>query len=174
MPGRHEVSIEPLDDAVDHVRGPHRVVRSSSTATTSAPYSRKAYREIERVERRVRKGLRFAFRHFPVTEIHSHALAASVAAEAAALQNQFWNMHELLFHHQTALEADDLLHNAVELDIALFDNDLTGEAVRRRVRRDVQSGIASGEVRRTPTLFIDGEVHLGAYDADTLFEALAR
>ena len=119
--------------------------------------------------------VRFAFRHFPLTEINPHALAAAAAAEAAALQDRFWNMHELLFHRQTALEDDDLRSYAaeLELDVALFDSDRTGAAVLGRVRRDVQSGMASGEVRGTPTLFIDGVVHRGSYDAATLLEALA-
>jgi predicted DsbA family dithiol-disulfide isomerase len=85
-------------------------------------------------------------------------------------------MHELLFRRQTALKHDDLHRYAaqLELDVTLFDHDQTGADVQERVRRDVESGIASGEVRGTPTLFIDGVVHLGGYDAATLMEALAR
>jgi formate-nitrite transporter family protein len=120
--------------------------------------------------------LRFAFRHFPLTEIHPHALAASAAAEAAALQDRFWEMHELLFHRQKALDDDDLLRYAGELglDVEAFDRDRSGAGVLNRIRRDVESGIASGEVRGTPTLFIDGVVHRGAYDAAGLLEAVTR
>jgi protein-disulfide isomerase len=64
------------------------------------PYSRQAFREIERVERRLPDGVRFAFRHFPLTEIHPHAFAAAAAAEAASLQDGFWELHGLLFHRQ--------------------------------------------------------------------------
>jgi formate-nitrite transporter family protein len=71
------------------------------------------------VERELREGVRFVFRHFPLTEIHPHALAASAAAEAAALQDRFWETHELLFHHQRALEDDDLRGYAAELMAAL-------------------------------------------------------
>jgi protein-disulfide isomerase len=119
--------------------------------------------------------LRFAFRHFPLTEIHPHALAASAAAEAAALQNQFWQMHGLLFHRQRALREDDLRSYADELalDVQRFDVDRAGARALARVNRDVESGIASGEVRGTPTLFIDGVVHEGAYDAASLLDALA-
>jgi protein-disulfide isomerase len=97
-----------------------------------------------------------------------------VAAEAAALQDRFWDMHELLFHRQKALEDDDLRRYAsqLELDVARFDSDRGGDGVRERVRRDVESGEASGEVLGTPTLFIDGVVHEGGYDAATLIEAL--
>jgi protein-disulfide isomerase len=89
---------------------------------------------------------------------------------------RFWDMHELLFHRQHALKDDDLQRYAaqLEVDLARFDQDRTGADVLGRIRRDVESGIASGEVRGTPTLFIDGVVHLGGYDATTLVEALAR
>jgi len=167
--------MEPLDDAVDHVRGGSAGRLIVEYGDYECPYSRRAFREIERVERRLGDGVRFAFRHFPLTEIHPHALAAAAAAEAAALQNRFWNMHELLFHRQTALEDDDLRSYAaeLELDVALFDSDRTGAAVLGRVRRDVQSALATGEVQGTPTLFIDGVVYRGGYDAATLLEVLA-
>lgn len=120
------------------------------------------------------RGIRFAFRHFPLTEIHPHALAAAAAAEAAALQGWFWDMHGLLFHRQKALEGDDLRRYAAELglDVSRFNQDRSSPDVLRRIGRDVESGLASGEVRGTPTLFIDGIVHLGGYDAATLMEAL--
>ena len=167
--------MEPLDEAVDHVRGGPAGRLIVEYGDYECPYSRRAFREIEHVERRLGEDVRFAFRHFPLTEIHPHALAAAAAAEAAALQEQFWTMHELLFHRQTALEDDDLRGYAaeLELDVALFDSDRTGAAVLGRVRRDMQSGMASGEVLGTPTLFIDGVVHRGGYDAAALLEALA-
>ena len=165
-----------LDEAVDHVRGSPAGRLIVEYGDYECPYSREAFRQIERVERQLGDGVRFSFRHFPLTEIHPHALAASAAAEAAALQGRFWEMHELLFHRQKALEDDDLRRYAteLELDVALFDSDRIGAAVLARVRRDVDSGIASGEVGGTPTLFIDGAVHRGGYDAAALLEALAR
>jgi protein-disulfide isomerase len=175
MPGKHEPAIEPLDEAVDHVRGAASAPLILEYGDYECPYSRRAYREIQRVEAQLGDGVRFAFRHFPLTEIHPHALAASAAAEAAAGQGRFWDMHELLFHRQKALEDDDLRRYAAELglDIARFESDWTGEAVLGRIRRDVESGLASGEVRGTPTLFIDGVLHSGGYDAATLLEVLA-
>ena len=85
-------------------------------------------------------------------------------------------MHNLLFHRQRALEDDDLRRYAaeLELDVQQFDQDRADAGVARRIRRDVESGLASGEVRGTPTLFIDGVVHRGGYDEATLLEALAR
>ena len=166
--------MQPLDEA-DHVRGGAAGRLILEYGDYECQYSRLAFREIEQVERSLGDGVRFAFRHFPLTEIHPHALAASAAAEAAALQGRFWEMHEVLFHHQKALADDDLRRYAVdlELDVGLFDADRTGAAVRERVRRDVESGIASGEVHGTPTLFIDGVVHRGDYDAAALSKALA-
>jgi 2-hydroxychromene-2-carboxylate isomerase len=168
--------MEPLDSAVDHVRGAPDGRLIVEYGDYECPYSRRAFREIALVERRQLGDVRFAFRHFPLTEIHPHALAASAAAEAAALQDRFWEMHELLFHRQKALDDDDLLRYARELglDIEAFDRDRAGAGVLNRVRRDVESAIASGEVQGTPTLFIDGLVHHGGYDAASLLEALAR
>jgi protein-disulfide isomerase len=170
-----ETTMQPLDHAVDHVRGSSTGRLIVEYGDYECPYSRQAFREIERLERRLGDDLRFAFRHFPLTEIHPHALAASAAAEAAALKDRFWEMHELLFHYQHALADHDLRRYAaeLELDVPAFDLDRVGAAVLRRVGRDVESGIASGEVVGTPTLFIDGVVHRGSYDAAALLEALA-
>jgi protein-disulfide isomerase len=139
------------------------------------PYSRMAYREIQRVEARLEGRVAFEFRHFPLTDIHPHALAAACATEAAALQDRFWEMHDLLFHRQKALADGDLRSYAAELalDAARFDDDRAGEAVRSRVASDVEAGIATGEVLGTPTIFLDGVVHLGSYDAAALIEALS-
>ena len=175
MPGKRESVIEPLDEAVDHVRGPATATVIVEYGDYECPYSRQAYREIERVEQQLSDGVRFAFRHFPLTEIHPHALAASLAAEAAGRQGRFWEMHGLLFHRQSALEDDDLRRYAIELglDVARFDADRGGETALERVGRDIRSAIASGEVRGTPTLFIDGVVHHAGFDVATLSEALA-
>ena len=162
----------PIDETVDHVRGPAAGRLILEYGDFECPYSRAAYRQIQRVERRV--PLRFAFRHFPLTDIHPHALAASAAAEAAAAQGRFWEMHDLLFQGQSALEQQDLRRYAGELglDLARFDIDRTSDAVLRRIGRDVETGVASGEVTGTPTLFIDGVLHRGGYDAAELLEAL--
>jgi protein-disulfide isomerase len=175
MPGKQESMMEPLDAAVDHVRGSETGRLIVEYGDYECPYSRQAFRAIERVESKLGDNVRFAFRHFPLTEIHPHALAASLAAEAAALQGRFWEMHEMLFHRQHALAGEDLRGYASELrlDVARFDNDRSGEVVLERVRRDVRSGDVSGEVRGTPTLFIDGVVHRGGYDVPTLLEVLA-
>jgi len=168
--------LEPLDDGVDHVRGEPGAPLILEYGDYECPYSRQAFRSIERVERELSGRVRFAFRHFPLTQIHLHALAASAAAEAAALQGRFWEMHELLFHRQKALEDDDLRTYAGEigLDLERFEQDRNGDDVAARIARDIASGESTGVVRGTPTLFIDGVLHEGDYDTATLLEALAR
>jgi protein-disulfide isomerase len=175
MPGPQESTVEPIDDAVDHVRGERTGRLILEYGDYECPYSRAATSEIQRVEAQLGDGVRFAFRHFPLTDIHPHALAASAAAEAASLQGSFWQMHELLFRRQRALEDDDLRRYAAEigLDLERFESDRGSDPVLLRIERDVRSAIATGEVHGTPTLFIDGAVHRGAYDAETLLEALS-
>jgi HAD superfamily hydrolase (TIGR01509 family) len=165
-----------IDSAVDHVRGSADAPLILEYGDYECPYSRKAYRAIQQVERELDGKVRFAFRHFPLTEIHPHALAASAAAEAAALQGRFWEMHDVLFHHQKALEPDDLRRYAADLTLEpdAFDRDLVSDKVIARVRRDVESGLATGKVLGTPTLFVDGLVHVGGYDAASLIDALGR
>ena len=166
--------VEPLDEQVDHVRGEASASVILEYGDYECPYSRQAFRAIERVEREL--PVRFAFRHFPLTQIHPHALAAAVAAEAAARQERFWEMHSLLFHRQKALEDDDLRSYAGEvgLDLARFNRDRADADVLSRIARDVTSGEASGVVRATPTLFIEGVLYQGGYNPAAFIEALAR
>jgi len=168
--------VAPLDEQVDHVRGEAEAPVILEYGDYECPYSRQAFRAIERVERELSGRVRFAFRHFPLTQIHPHALAAAAAAEAAARQDRFWEMHDLLYHRQKALEDDDLRSYANELglDLERFDDDRANAAVRARIARDVASGEATGVVRGTPTLFIDGVLYQGDYEPAEFIEALAR
>jgi protein-disulfide isomerase len=174
-PEDRQLALAPLDEKVDHVRGSPAGRLILEYGDYECPYSRQAFHAIEQVERQIGGTMRFAFRHFPLSGIHPHALAAAAAAEAAALQGRFWDMHELLFHRQKALEDGDLRGYAVRLglDAAVFDRDRADPAVADRIARDVRSGLASGQVLGTPTLFIDGAVHRGGYDPPALLAALA-
>ena len=169
-----EPTIPALDDGIDHVRGGAVDRLILVYGDFECPYTRAAVHQIDRVRRQ--QNVRYAFRHFPLTEIHPHARAAAAAAEAAALQQRFWEMHDLLFRRQTALEDDDLRRYAGEvgLDRPRFDVDRAGAAVLGRIRRDVDGGLASGQVQGTPTLVIEGVVYRGDYDAASLAEVLAR
>jgi protein-disulfide isomerase len=175
MPDDSQLALAPLDENVDHVQGSPvgRVILEYGDY--ECPYTRQAFHAIELAGQLLGGNVRFAFRHFPLTRIHPHALAAAAAAEAAAWQGRFWDMHELLFHRQKALDDGDLRGYAAQLglDVAAFDRDRASTAVADRIRRDVDSGLASGQVLGTPTLFIDGVVHRGGYDPPTLLAALA-
>ena len=168
-------TLAPLDEKLDHVRGSPAGRLIIEYGDYECPYSRQAFHAIEQVERQLGGNVRFAFRHFPLTGIHPHALGAASAAEAAARQGRFWDMHELLFHRQKALEDGDLRRYAAQLglDVAAFDQDRTSSDVLERIQRDVDSGLASGQVLGTPTVFMDGVVHRGGYDPPALLAALA-
>ena len=171
MPEDRQLALAPLDEKVDHVRGSPAGPLIIEYGDYECPYSRQAFHAIEQVEQQLGGNVRFAFRHFPLTGIHPHALAA-----AAALQGWFWDMHELLFHRQKALEDGDLRGYAAQLglDVSAFDRDRASTVVADRIRRDIDSGLASGQVLGTPTLFINGVVHRGGYDPPTLLAALAQ
>ena len=174
-PDDRQLTLAPLDEKVDHVRGSPAARLIIEYGDYECPYSRQAFHAIERAGQQLGGNMRFAFRHFPLTSIHPHALAAAAAAEAGALQARFWDMHELLFHRQKALEDADLLRYAAQLglDLTAFERDRASRTVLERIQRDVDSGLASGQVLGTPTLFIDGVVHRRGYDPPTLLAALA-
>jgi len=107
-------------------------------------------------------GLRLAFRHFPVKSKHPRAWAAACAAEAAALQGRFWEMHDALYADRGRLEDPHLWQRARDLglDVARFDADRRSEAVAARITRDFRGGLRAGVVT-TPTLVVDGQLHPG-------------
>src|SRR5690348_5577055 len=148
IPGDRQLALAPLDEKADHVRGSPASPLILEYGDYQCPYSRQAFQAIEQIERQLGGNMRFAFRHFPLTSIHPHALAAAAAAEAAALQGRFWDMHDLLFHRQKALDDDDLRGYAGELglDLERFDGGWRSEPVLARIARDVESGLGSGEV----------------------------
>jgi protein-disulfide isomerase len=136
MRQEYEPALEPVDETVDHVRGPAAGRLIVEYGDYECPYSRQAFRAISRVETELGEGMRFAFRHVPLTGIHPHVLAAATAAEAAALQGRFWDMHERLLRHQKALADDDLRRYATDLglDVARFNRDRAANGARGRVR----------------------------------------
>jgi protein-disulfide isomerase len=113
------------------------------------------------------------FRHFPVPSKHPRARALSLAAEAAALQGRFWQMHDSLFGDQGHLDDPHLWERAraLGLDLERFEADRRSDAAEERVTRDFRSGVRAG-VMSTPTLFVDGEAHPGVPGSE-LLERLA-
>jgi protein-disulfide isomerase len=116
--------------------------------------------------------LRFVFRHFPRNSIHPHASVAAEAAEAAAEQGKFWEMHQALFQHQQELGEIDFSHLALTLGLEIyqFETSRTQEKHRRRILADLESGQKSG-VSQTPTFFINGRRYDGANDAEAIVAA---
>ena len=117
--------------------------------------------------------VRYVWRHLPLNDVHPNTQLAAEAAEAAADQGAFWEMHDLLLAHQDALRPDDLIAYAEQLglDVERFTDDLREHAGAARVAEDVDSADLSG-VSGTPTFFINGRRHYGAYDIATLSAAV--
>jgi protein-disulfide isomerase len=141
----------------DHVRGPATAsVTLVEYGDYECPYCRAAVAIVDELQRIVPDELRFVFRHFPLENVHPRARRAAEAAEAAASQGAFFEMHAALFEHQTALEDEDLLRYAAELDLdttrfrAELDRGTHADLVREHVRGGVRSG-----VRGTPTFYLD-------------------
>ncbi|MFN8077651.1 MAG: Na+/H+ antiporter NhaA [Kineosporiaceae bacterium] len=166
---------EPVDPAVDHIRGPvDAPLTVVEYADFECPFCARATGLGPALRQRFGDELRYVMRHLPLTHVHPHAERAALAAEAAAVQGRFWEMHDLLFEHYDELELEDLLGYAarIGLDVERFARDLGDDArLAARVRRDVDSAQASG-ARGTPTFFVAGRRHIGPHDAETLAAAL--
>jgi Na+/H+ antiporter NhaA len=163
----------PVDDKRDHVRGPKDApVTMVEYGDFECPYCGKA----EPAIRELLAGygdVRYAWRHLPLTDVHPHAQLAAEAAEAAAAQGAFWEMHDLLLSHQGALTPADLVRYAGELglDTGRFTADLRTGAWAGRVAEDVETADLSG-VSGTPTFFVNGQRYHGAYDLAALTSAV--
>ena len=149
----------------DHVRGPDDAALVIVYADFECPYCAAAELKLRRSR------LRIVFRHFPVRRSHPRAWPAACAAEAAALQGRFWEMHDLLFADQGRLEDPHLWARAraLRLDLERFDADRRSPSVEGRIRGDFESGVRGGVVT-TPTLVANGALHTGEFDVHTLEE----
>jgi protein-disulfide isomerase len=141
----------------DHVMGPDSApVTVIAYCDFECPYCGRSFAMVRNLRARLKRQLRFVFRHFPLLDKHPLAQQAAEAAEAAASQGQFWTMHDLLFEHQDALELEDLYRyaEAAQLDLGRFKADLNGRVHSSRVLHDVRSGRRSG-VTGTPAFFLN-------------------
>ncbi len=164
----------PVDPEYDHMRGPlDATVVLVEYGDLECPYCARAEPVIRELLAEFDDDLSFVFRHYLLTDVHPHAEQAAEATEAAAEQSAFWEMHDTLFANQDALEVPDLLRyaNDLGLDIERFADDLRDRRHARRVAEDAASGERSG-VSGTPTFFINGQRHYGAYDLDSLTAAV--
>ena len=174
MIGSGAIELDPSVGERDRVRGaadaPLTLVEYGDY---DCPYTVRAHAVVRGLRQRLGNRLRFVFRVFPLTRIHVHAQAAAEAAEAAAAQGQFWEMHDRLFDAHRRLEDADLRAYAEEvgLDVARFRREMEEHAHAGRVREDLRSGLRSG-VRGTPTFFINGIRHDAPNDFETLLAAL--
>jgi Na+/H+ antiporter NhaA len=163
-----------VDPDRDHLRGPLEApVTVVEYGDFQCPYCGQAEPVVRELLRGFATDVRYVWRHLPLTDVHPNAQLAAEASEAAADQGAFWEMHDLLLAHQDALEPGDLVDYAgqLSLDVERFENTLRGRETTVRVAEDVDSADLSG-VSGTPTFFINGRRHYGAYDIETLSAAV--
>jgi protein-disulfide isomerase len=166
--------LKPPVGANDHVQGPAKApVTLVEYGDYECPYCGEAYPVVKALHKRLGDQMRFVFRNFPLAEAHPHAEHAAEAAEAADAQGKFWEMHDLLMDHQDALRPRDLMGYAASLglDTDRFAADLRKHAGAAHVSEDLDSADLSN-VSGTPTFFVNGKRHYGAYDIETLKKAV--
>jgi protein-disulfide isomerase len=166
----------PVSEQRDHIQGPADApVTLLEYGDYECPYCGAAYPIIKEVQARMGDRLRFVFRNFPITTSHPHSEHAAEAAEAAATQGKFWEMHDHLYENQQRLTDPDLHAYAEEvgLDVEQFDRDLAEQVPADRVREDFMSGVRSG-VNGTPSFYVNGTKYEGSYAVDDLLAELER
>jgi Na+/H+ antiporter NhaA len=165
---------EDVDPERDHIRGPESApVTLIEYGDYECPYCGQAEVVIRELLDEFGDELRYVWRHLPLNDVHTHAQLAAEAAEAAGAQGEFWGMHDKLLATQEELTGRDLKRYAEELglDLERFVDDIHGHEHAERIADDVASADASG-VAGTPTFFINGRRHHGAYDVDALTSAV--
>jgi protein-disulfide isomerase len=158
----------------DHVSGSaNGSIKLLEYGDYECPFCGEAHAIVKEIQRRLGNDLLFAFRNFPLTNIHPHAEHAAEAAEAASAQGNFWGMHDLMFENQRALDDEDLAVNAAELglDEKRLVREVISSVYAPRIREDFKSGVRGG-VNGTPTFFINGERYDGTRDLKHLLNAL--
>jgi len=158
----------------DHVLGPASAkVSIVEYGDFECPSCRQAYPAVKMLLKRFGDRVRFAYRHFPLLEVHPHAELAAEAAEAAGAQHKFWQMHDLLFEHQQHLKASDLRQYALqaELDLDRYDYEMKEHLYLQRVHEHIDGGAKSG-VRSTPGFFVNGVVEDVSFGLERLYQAV--
>jgi len=166
-----------VDPERDHIRGdPEGAVTLVEYADFECPYCGRAEPTIRELLAQHRSdGLRYVFRHLPLSDVHPHAQLAAEAAEAAHAQGAFWEMHDTLMEHQGELTLDDVHRYAKQLglDADRLEDEVRRRHYRGRVAEDVASADSSG-VSGTPSFFVNGRRHQGVYDIEALTQAIKR
>ncbi|HEV7681418.1 MAG TPA: thioredoxin domain-containing protein [Pyrinomonadaceae bacterium] len=132
------------------------------------------YPIIKQVQNLLGDNLRFVFRHFPTVQTHPHSLRAAEAAESAAAQQKFWQMHDELFTHQTALEDRNLSRYAhrIGLNVEKFNHDMTEHSFLQQIDADYQRSLFDEHITGTPTLYLNDVRYTGAADFADLLHAI--
>jgi protein-disulfide isomerase len=168
-----ESLVDPVSDA-DHVRGdPNASVTLVEFGEFECPHCGRAYHALKQLLEEAAGEVRLVFRHFARDEVHPFSERSAQAAEAAAAQGRFWEMHDFLFERQHQLEYADLERHAgvLGLDVERFKEDMRAQVHLPKVRAQRDSGIASG-VTETPTFFIEGVKYPGSYEPRALLSAI--
>ncbi len=158
----------------DHVQGPADApIVLIEYADYQCPYCKTADHIVKDIRKKLGDNVRFVFRNFPLIEVHPHALHAAIAAEITGAYGKFWEMHDLLFEHQDALDDYHLLEYAKKLGIngPEFEADFGQERFYQKVKYDYDSGLEH-DVQGTPTFFINGELFNGNWQSSKLLEYL--
>ena len=157
-------------NAQDHNLGPsHAAVTLVEYGDFECPNCKQAAPAVKLLLERFPGRVRIVWRHFPLEEVHPHALAAALASEVAASQGKFWPMHDLLFDDQRHLRQHA---ETLELDLRRYDADMADTVYLQRVREDIEGARTSG-VRATPTFFVNGEIHDVSFGLQGLFASVA-
>jgi protein-disulfide isomerase len=167
--------LNPPVSSKDHIQGKSTArIELVEYGDYQCPYCGRAYPILKNIQRSLGDDLKFVFRNFPLSEMHPHAFNAALAAEAAALQGKFWEMHDIIFEHQQHLDDKSLLGYAktVGLDLERFKKDIQTEALQNKVEQDFETGVRSG-VNGTPSFFINGKKYNGDWELEP-FEAFLR
>jgi diadenylate cyclase len=165
--------LEPVG-ARDHARGPRDApVTLVKYGDYECPYCGEAHPVLKELQQRVGEQVRFVFRHFPLDSVHPHARLAAQAAEAAASQGRFWEMHDLLYENQNKLSEEDLNRYAAKLglDLRRFEEDLASDHHAWRIEEDRLGGTRAG-VEGTPGFFVNGVRYTGPVDVGGLLAAI--
>jgi protein-disulfide isomerase len=149
----------------DHVWGrPDAPVMLMEFGDYQCPHCAKAHPVVKQLQEKYADKIKFAFRHFPMSQTHPQAKAAAIAAEAAGRQDKFWEMHDMIFEHQATLDEQAFLPfaQALQLDMEAFQKDLADESLAAKVEADFESGVRSG-VNGTPSFYINDVKYTGDY-----------
>ena len=166
----------PVNIGSDHVRGSiNAPITLVEYGDYECPYTGLAYPIIKEIMKQLGDKIYIVFRNVPRNDIHPHAQAAAEAAEAAAAQDKFWQMHDYLFEHQKALDYNHLLEYAqkVGLDIDRFKKEMSGHIYASLINESLRNGIDSG-VEGTPTFFLNGVHYEDSWDLDTFSNVLKK